>query len=50
MNLSLISIAWLAGAGVVATAIVVMIVRNARPTPSVAHVLYDVQHPDLPRR
>lgn len=42
--------AWANSAVVVVTALAVILARTARPTRSIAHVLYDVEHPSEQRR
>jgi hypothetical protein len=49
MDVSLMWLVWLTLGTAVTTAVVLVIVKNARPTRSVAHVLYEVEHSAPPR-
>jgi hypothetical protein len=40
---------WLMAAGAVVTGVTLAIMSRAQPTRSIAHVLYDVEHPSKPR-
>jgi hypothetical protein len=41
---------WLSALGIVLVGIVLLTIRAGQPTRTVAHVLYDAEHPDNPNR